>query len=269
MAFYLVISLGATAGLFFLAGADFVGAMQLMIYVGGTLVLLIFGVMLTSQQRIRLDEDPAGDWIVAAILVRSLLGRLLRLADGQPVPAAGDRETASGCWKVGASRHATAIGLRLGRHPVVDTTGRESRTEPLRWDASVPVPAAVRNDLRPSARRAGRRRVPGRARRSGGPARVAEGGASEETADSGSRRNESNRVAMTATTSPNRSASSHYLVVGAVLFVAGVVCMATKRNALGVLMGIELVLNGANVNFVAFGSQYLRRRQRRWDSTAS
>ena len=34
--------------------------------------------------------------------------------------------------------------------------------------------------------------------------------------------------------------------------------MATKRNALGVLMGIELVLNGANVNFVAFGSDYLR-----------
>ena len=47
---------------------------------------------------------------------------------------------------------------------------------------------------------------------------------------------------------------SHYLVVGAILFVCGVVCMATKRNVLGVLMGIELVLNGANLNFVAFGS---------------
>ena len=35
-------ALSATAGLFFLAGADFAGAMQLMIYVGGTLVLLIF-----------------------------------------------------------------------------------------------------------------------------------------------------------------------------------------------------------------------------------
>ncbi|MFM1904496.1 MAG: NADH-quinone oxidoreductase subunit [Planctomycetota bacterium] len=50
---------------------------------------------------------------------------------------------------------------------------------------------------------------------------------------------------------------AHYLVVGAVLFTAGVACMATKRNALGVLMGIELVLNGANVNFVAFASTYL------------
>lgn len=51
---------------------------------------------------------------------------------------------------------------------------------------------------------------------------------------------------------------SHYLAVSAVLFVCGVVCMATKRNVLGVLMGIELVLNGANLNFVAFGSAMLR-----------
>ncbi len=52
---------------------------------------------------------------------------------------------------------------------------------------------------------------------------------------------------------------SHYLAVGALLFVTGAVCMATKRNALGILMGIELVLNGANVNFVAFGSEFLRK----------
>src|SRR6188474_332419 len=51
---------------------------------------------------------------------------------------------------------------------------------------------------------------------------------------------------------------THFMAVGAVLFVAGVICMATKRNAIGVLLGIELVLNGANINFVAFGSQYLR-----------
>ena len=57
MAFYLVVSLGAVAGLFFLAGADFVGAMQLMIYVGGTLVLLVFGVMLTAQGPFVIDED--------------------------------------------------------------------------------------------------------------------------------------------------------------------------------------------------------------------
>ena len=50
---------------------------------------------------------------------------------------------------------------------------------------------------------------------------------------------------------------THYMIVGAILFVTGVVCMATKRNAIGVLMGIELVLNAANVNFVAFSSPQL------------
>ena len=50
---------------------------------------------------------------------------------------------------------------------------------------------------------------------------------------------------------------THYLVLGALLFVCGVTSMAVKRNAIGVLMGVELVLNGANVNFVAF-SRYNR-----------
>ena len=45
---------------------------------------------------------------------------------------------------------------------------------------------------------------------------------------------------------------NHYLLIGAVMFVSGVVCMATKRNGIAVLMGVELVLNGANINFVAF-----------------
>jgi NADH-quinone oxidoreductase subunit K len=44
---------------------------------------------------------------------------------------------------------------------------------------------------------------------------------------------------------------NHYLLLGALLFVCGALCMANKRNAIGVLMGVELVLNGANVNFVA------------------
>jgi NADH:ubiquinone oxidoreductase subunit K len=46
--------------------------------------------------------------------------------------------------------------------------------------------------------------------------------------------------------------SEHYLFLGALLFTCGVICMATKRNAIGVLIGVELVLNGANVNLVAF-----------------
>ena len=43
-----------------------------------------------------------------------------------------------------------------------------------------------------------------------------------------------------------------YLAVAAVLFVCGVASMATKRNAIGVLMGVELVLTASCLNFVAF-----------------
>ena len=77
MAFYLTLSLGATAGLFFLAGAEFVGAMQLLIYVGGTLVLLIFGVMLTAQARFISMKTSGAEWVAAAMLGSSLLGILL------------------------------------------------------------------------------------------------------------------------------------------------------------------------------------------------
>jgi NADH-quinone oxidoreductase subunit K len=44
----------------------------------------------------------------------------------------------------------------------------------------------------------------------------------------------------------------HFLAVGALLFTLGLVTVATRKNAVGVLMGVELILNGANVNFVAF-----------------
>jgi NADH:ubiquinone oxidoreductase subunit 6 (subunit J) len=77
MAFYLTLSLGSTSGLFFLAGADFVGAMQLLIYVGGTLVLLIFGVMLTAQGPFITMKTERTQWLIATIVGASLLLVLL------------------------------------------------------------------------------------------------------------------------------------------------------------------------------------------------
>lgn len=43
-----------------------------------------------------------------------------------------------------------------------------------------------------------------------------------------------------------------FLILGAFLFACGVTCVAVKRNAVGILMGVELILNAANVNLVAF-----------------
>jgi NADH-quinone oxidoreductase subunit K len=45
---------------------------------------------------------------------------------------------------------------------------------------------------------------------------------------------------------------SHYLAVAAMLFALGLFTVLTRRNAVAVLMGVELMLNGANINLVAF-----------------
>ncbi len=44
----------------------------------------------------------------------------------------------------------------------------------------------------------------------------------------------------------------HFLVVALVLFCLGLFTVLTRRNAIGILMGVELILNAANLNFVAF-----------------
>ena len=45
---------------------------------------------------------------------------------------------------------------------------------------------------------------------------------------------------------------NHFLILSALLFSMGVYAILTRRNAIMILMGIELVLNAANINFIAF-----------------
>jgi NADH-quinone oxidoreductase subunit K len=44
-----------------------------------------------------------------------------------------------------------------------------------------------------------------------------------------------------------------YLIISGIVFVLGLVTIINKKNAVGILMGIELILNAVNLNFVAFG----------------
>ena len=44
----------------------------------------------------------------------------------------------------------------------------------------------------------------------------------------------------------------HYLIVSAILFVLGLFTVVTRRNAVAILMGVELILNAGSLNFVAF-----------------
>jgi len=111
MAFYLTLCLGATAGLFFLAGAEFVGAMQLMIYVGGTLVLLIFGVMLTAQARFISMQTSGAEWVMAAILGGSLF--LVLLQSGLGVKSWRNPRPDLASVPLAAGKTSTPIGLAL------------------------------------------------------------------------------------------------------------------------------------------------------------
>ena len=100
MAAYLVASLCGVAGLFFLSGAQFLGAMQLMLYVGGTVVLLVFGVMLTARGPFVSMQSGGGQWILALLAGGSLLAVLLQTVGqvrpiAEPTPAAVDAAAAA------------------------------------------------------------------------------------------------------------------------------------------------------------------------------
>ncbi|HMC67141.1 MAG TPA: NADH-quinone oxidoreductase subunit J [Gemmataceae bacterium] len=65
---WLLFTLAGTAGVFFLLGADFVGATQLIVYVGGILVLVVFGVMLTAQGPFITMRVTAAEWAISTVV---------------------------------------------------------------------------------------------------------------------------------------------------------------------------------------------------------
>jgi NADH-quinone oxidoreductase subunit J len=73
---WLLFTLAGVSGIFFLLGADLVGATQLLVYVGGTLVLVVFGVMLTAQGPFISMKTGSAEWVIAAAVGLLLLGVL-------------------------------------------------------------------------------------------------------------------------------------------------------------------------------------------------
>ena len=126
MAFYLIVSLTATAGLFFLAGAKFVAAMQIMIYVGGTLVLLIFGVMLTAQASFVSLKTRSNDWVMAIIVSGSLFALLAYTAISVEAWRASDVDQAA--LTAAEGEYASSIGAGL-LGVRVDKTGVDDESQ--------------------------------------------------------------------------------------------------------------------------------------------
>src|SRR2546425_5905295 len=94
-AFSLLGTLGGVAGLYLLLGADFVGIAQLLIYVGGILVLILFAVLLTNKiGEVRLSNLSSGV-MVAAPATAVLLAIILKVATGTPWPTLAPRDVAA------------------------------------------------------------------------------------------------------------------------------------------------------------------------------
>lgn len=79
MALYLLLTLAGVAGFYFMLNAEFLAAVQLIVYAGGTLILIVFGVMLTSKNP-ALQLKPAGWERFVGILVGVLLAGMVFFA---------------------------------------------------------------------------------------------------------------------------------------------------------------------------------------------
>src|SRR5687768_4927434 len=90
---WLLFTLAGTSGIFFLLGADFVGATQLLVYAGGTLILVVFGVMLTAQGPFVTMKTSPAEWalslVVGACLLATLIVSILVLGTNGPAPLPG------------------------------------------------------------------------------------------------------------------------------------------------------------------------------------
>ncbi|MSP60752.1 MAG: NADH-quinone oxidoreductase subunit J [Myxococcales bacterium] len=85
-AFALLGTLGGVAGLYMFLGADFVGIVQLLIYIGGILVLILFAVLLTNRiGEVKLSNPSAGIMLGAPAAV-GMLALIAKATLGTPWP---------------------------------------------------------------------------------------------------------------------------------------------------------------------------------------
>lgn len=92
MAVWLLFTLIGVSLLYFLLGAEFVGAAQLIVYVGGTLVLVVFGVMLTAQGPLRELRNKPGELAMGGLLGGLLFVMLIAVSVriALPPPSSND-----------------------------------------------------------------------------------------------------------------------------------------------------------------------------------
>lgn len=142
-AVWLLFTLVGTCGVYFLLGADFVGATQLIVYVGGTLVLVVFGVMLTAQGPfVNLKAGP-GEWAVATVVGVVFFGLLAFTASfaawPQTPPEPLDAATSFSTVQLGQS----FLGITDAMPPAAMTGFPEGKVAPPRQAVAYLLPFEV------------------------------------------------------------------------------------------------------------------------------
>jgi NADH-quinone oxidoreductase subunit J len=110
---YLLFTLAGTAGVFFLLGADFVGATQLIVYVGGILVLVVFGVMLTAQGPFITMKTSAAEWFISLFVGVLLYGVLWVCIVQSGFPSETDQALMEKAKKEGETPSTIVLGRAL------------------------------------------------------------------------------------------------------------------------------------------------------------
>ncbi len=95
-ALYLVVSLLSVAGVYLLLGAEFVGWVQILIYVGAIVILFLFGLMLTKAPIGRDTLDNQQRWLGALVGLGVFAGLVFLIQDAFPVQDAAQFETFKG-----------------------------------------------------------------------------------------------------------------------------------------------------------------------------
>ncbi len=129
MVVWLLFTLVGVSLLYFWLGSEFVGTVQLIVYVGGTLVLLVFGVMLTAQGPLSGLRTSPAEWAVGGLLAAVLLvllGQCIRqvaLPEASPGPLPGPAPIGLGLLGVSETTSTATLtgvppGTSIGRTPV-------------------------------------------------------------------------------------------------------------------------------------------------------
>jgi NADH-quinone oxidoreductase subunit J len=134
---WLLFALGGTAGVFFLLGADFVGATQLLVYVGGTLVLVVFGVMLTAQGPLVSLKIGAAEWAIG-LVVGLLLYAVLAISLLRVQPAAPGKDNLASSVVLGQS----FLGITEAT-PRATVTGTPQQHPPQRTQMAYLLPFEI------------------------------------------------------------------------------------------------------------------------------